>query len=123
MSDLVDRAHHLYESIFPSEQLVLAENGPPELELRGPVLVVSPLTEDEVSEALKLASIEGLRVVPVGSGSAMHFGNLPVEADVLLSTARLDATVNFEPRDLTVVVQGGRRLASLQEEGVAPPTP
>ena len=45
MSDVVDRAYHLYESIFPPEQLTVAESGPPELELGTPAVVVSPATD------------------------------------------------------------------------------
>ena len=116
MHDVVERAHQLYGSILPADQMDVLESGPSELELGQPVLMVAPDSEEQTAETLRLAYAEGLRVVPIGSGSAMHLGNLPAHADVLVSTARLDRTMIYEPRDLTVVVQAGRRLSSLQGE-------
>jgi glycolate oxidase FAD binding subunit len=80
-----------------------------------PSVVVEPGTVEETSEVIKLASREGLAVSPRGGGTKMGLGNPPREADLILSTARMDEVIEHAPGDQIVRVQAGIKLEDLQE--------
>ncbi len=77
---------------------------------------VSPGSIEEISEVVKLASLDGLSVMPVG-GMTWLRGN----ADVLVSTARLNQIIEHEPADLIAIAQAGVKLrdfnSTLSENG------
>jgi len=110
-------------------QVERLRGGVPELGWYAPVLKLKPTSIEQIVELLRVANEENAVVVPTGNGSALHLGNLPSQVDALLSLRGLGATLDFEPRDLTVVAQAGRTLTALQEElgragqflGVDPP--
>src|SRR6202030_759474 len=54
-----------------------------------PNLVIEPGTESELAEILRLANAAGLAVIPRGGGTKLSWGNPPVRADLILSTARM----------------------------------
>jgi glycolate oxidase FAD binding subunit len=80
-----------------------------------PSLVVEPGTIEETSEVLKLASREGLAVSPRGGGTKMGLGNPPRQADLILSTLRMDGIIEHVPGDQIVRAQAGVKLEDLQE--------
>ena len=80
-----------------------------------PHFVVEPGTIEEISELMKLASREGLKVAPRGGGTKMFLGNLPTELDLVVSIARMNEVLEHVPGDQVVRVQAGIRLADLQE--------
>src|SRR5882762_2390513 len=53
-----------------------------------PSFVVEPGSEQELGKVLSLANAAGLAVIPRGGGTKAEWGNPPVRADVILSTAR-----------------------------------
>jgi glycolate oxidase FAD binding subunit len=80
-----------------------------------PRFVVEPGSEQELARVLKLANAAELAVVPRGGGTKAEWGNPPVRADVILSTARLDRVIEHAWADLTVNVEAGCTIAKLQE--------
>jgi glycolate oxidase FAD binding subunit len=80
-----------------------------------PRVVVEPGNERELATALRLASEEGLAVIPRGSGTKLGWGNPPMRADLLLSTARMDKIIEHVWADLTVTVEAGCTWHKLQE--------
>ncbi|MBA2676794.1 MAG: FAD-binding oxidoreductase [Ktedonobacteraceae bacterium] len=80
-----------------------------------PQLIVEPGSEEEVASVLALADKEGLRVVIRGGGTQLSLGAPPAGADILLSTARLNQIIEHVPHDLTVTVEAGLPLVTLQE--------
>src|SRR5712671_7023975 len=80
-----------------------------------PSLVVEPGSEQELGKVLKLANAAGLAVIPRGGGTKLEWGNSPVRADVILSTARLNRVLEHPWADLTVSVEAGCTIANLQE--------
>jgi glycolate oxidase FAD binding subunit len=72
--------------------------------------VVTPATIEAASEALRLASRDGLRVLP--AGAATHLGATG-GADFVLSATRLRRVLEHEPEDLVAVVEAGVPLAAL----------
>jgi glycolate oxidase FAD binding subunit len=114
-----DRVSGLYGrlcDVLGAEHVELAPCGPSALDIHHPVVMAYPGTVEQVAEVLRIAAAQDAPVVALGWGSRLTLGNVPAEAEILLTTRDLGRTLDYEPRDLTVVVEAGKRLASLQEE-------
>ena len=81
-----------------------------------PKAVVLPASVQEIQDVLRFAAKENLSVIPTGAGTKLGIGNLPRKVDIVLATTRLNSVVEYEPADLTVTVEAGIRLATLQAE-------
>lgn len=81
-----------------------------------PSHVVEPGTIEEISAVMKLASREGLSILPRGGGSKTRWGNPPRALDLILSTARMDEILEHSPGDQIVRVQAGVKLEDLQSK-------
>ncbi|HYL61960.1 MAG TPA: FAD-binding oxidoreductase [Candidatus Methylomirabilis sp.] len=79
-----------------------------------PQLVLEPARESELAAALRLANDAGLAVIPRGGGTKLGWGNSPSRADVMVSTKRLDKIIEHVWADLTVTVEAGCTIQSLQ---------
>ncbi len=80
-----------------------------------PALVVEPGTEKELAGILLLSNEAGLAVIPRGGRTKMGWGNAPSRADLILSTARMNAVIEHAWADLTVSVEAGCTIQRLQE--------
>ncbi len=80
-----------------------------------PKLVIEPRTETELTEVLWLSNEAGLAVIPRGGGTKLGWGNFPVRADLILSTARMSEIIEHAWADLTVSVKAGCTIQRLQE--------
>ncbi|MGH8959224.1 MAG: FAD-binding oxidoreductase, partial [Acidimicrobiia bacterium] len=72
-----------------------------------------PATVEELAQTLARASAEGRTVLVWGGGTHQGYG-YPVEPDLVVFTDRLSTIVEWEPDDLTVVVEGGMAVADLE---------
>ena len=79
-----------------------------------PASVVHPGTEDEVADLLREATADGRAVCPVGRGAFLHLGGVPTRYDQALCTRGLDGMIDYQPTDMTVRVQAGLDVATLQ---------
>ncbi len=79
-----------------------------------PDIAAEPANTEQLSRILTEAHESHLAVVPFGGGSHIALGNHPEAYDVALSTTRMDRVLEHEPADLTVTVEGGIPLATLQ---------
>ena len=79
-----------------------------------PQAIVLPASIHEIQEVLDYAADSGLSVIPAGSGTKLGVGIPPERVDLILSTSRLDQVLEYEPADLTVTVEAGMQLATLQ---------
>jgi len=79
-------------------------------------ITVSPASADEISEVLKLASSERWTVIPAGGMTW-----LSSTANLIVSTSRLNRTIEHEPADLIAIAEAGVTLtdfnAKLAENG------
>ncbi|HSG79205.1 MAG TPA: FAD-binding oxidoreductase [Acidimicrobiia bacterium] len=75
-------------------------------------MVVAPETAEDAAALLDLCSEHGMRVRIWGTGSRAGIGHA-FEPDVVLSTHRLAALVDWQPGDLTVTVEGGHPVDPL----------
>jgi glycolate oxidase FAD binding subunit len=80
-----------------------------------PKMVFEPISEVELAAVLREADSAGLSVVPRGSGSKLGWGNPPIRADLVLSTTRLNRVIEHASADLTVSVEAGCTIGTLQE--------
>jgi glycolate oxidase FAD binding subunit len=92
-------------------------DGGPEDHVAGvqPTMVFEPVNEVELATALRYADSAGLSVIPRGSGSKLGWGNPPTRADLVLSTARLNRVIEHAWADLTVSVEAGCTIGTLQD--------
>src|SRR5271155_4531138 len=79
-----------------------------------PRLVLEPANEQQLAAALRVANEAGLALIPRGVGTKLGWGNPPNRADVILSTARLNKIIEHPWADLTVSVEAGSTIATLQ---------
>ena len=78
-------------------------------------VVAFPHNIDELSEMLKLASDERWRVIPAGAGEWLTMGNRPVSFHLIVSTARMNRVLVYEPADLTATVESGCVLSTFNQ--------
>ena len=64
---------------------------------------------------MRLAKEAGLAVIPRGGSTKLAWGNPPRRADLVLSTARLNHVLEHASADLTVSVEAGCTIKTLQE--------
>ncbi len=92
---------------YPSERL-LAGEAARRWSAGVPVeAVVFPETVEEVQETVRAAAAAGVRLVPAGRGTWLRAGGWAREADVAVSTARMNAVRHYEPADLTITAGAG----------------
>jgi glycolate oxidase FAD binding subunit len=100
-------------SIAGAEHLRLAGPGDSVAGVQ-PQMVVEPGSETELAAALRWGDATGLCVVPRGGGTKTCWGNPPIRADLILSTARLNRVIEYAWADLTVSVEAGCTIQDLQ---------
>ena len=79
-------------------------------------VVAFPHNIEELSEILKLAESESWRVIPAGAGTWLTIGNRPVQFQLVVSTARMNGIIEYEPADLTATVQSGCSLVKFNQQ-------
>ena len=80
--------------------------------------VVLPESTDQVQTVVRAASETGTPLLPAGAGSWLGAGGWTGGGGVVVSTARLDAVLHYEPADLTLTAGAGlgwRKLAAVLE--------
>src|SRR3989441_6145417 len=89
-----------------------------------PHIRCAPEDTSQLSAALRICGESGAAVIPWGGGTAMHWGNPPTHADVVVSLEHLNRLVEHDDANLTATVQAGVGVASLQDLLPArPPVP
>jgi glycolate oxidase FAD binding subunit len=79
-----------------------------------PACLVEPNSAEQVAAVVRLCAQRRWVVCPRGGGTKLDWGSPPARVDVLLSTAGLNRVREYAPRDMTVQVEAGLRLADLQ---------
>jgi glycolate oxidase FAD binding subunit len=102
------------EALLGREAVVTADADRWSVEGLVPMAVVRPADAEQAAAVLRWCSERGVAVIPWGGGTAMELGNPPLAAHVVLLTQRLGAVVDHDHTNLTVTVQAGATLASLE---------
>lgn len=79
-----------------------------------PEAVFTPKTTDELRDLVNQANADNLSVVPFGGGTRKNFGMPPTRYDIALDLRELSGVTHYNPDDLTISVQAGTTLDSLQ---------
>ncbi len=66
-----------------------------------------------VVEAVRVAFEASSAIYPVGGGTALDYGNPPLRSGQTLDLSILNRVVDYTPRDMTIVVEAGVRMADL----------
>ena len=86
---------------------------------RGKALaVVRPASTQQVAEVVKACAAAGTAIVPQGGNTGLAVGSIPDDSgtQVLLSLTRMNAIRGIDAANLTVTVEAGCILQTLQEE-------
>lgn len=78
--------------------------------------VIEPGSAREVAAALAEANAAGHVVIPRGGGTKADWGNPAARSDITLSTARLNRVIEHAWADMTVTVEAGCTVGTLQAE-------
>jgi glycolate oxidase FAD binding subunit len=68
----------------------------------------------DVAEIVRAAYESGEPIYPRGGGTAIDFGNVPTQAGQTLDLSGLSKVVDYTPRDMTILVEAGVRMADLE---------
>lgn len=98
--------------MFGEERAELASGGDFRVDDEGERAVAFPRNIEELSEMMRLANGEGWRVIPAGAGTWLEMGARPERFDLVVSTAKMNHTLEYEPADLTATVEAGVTLAA-----------
>ncbi|TVR07498.1 MAG: FAD-binding oxidoreductase [Phormidium sp. GEM2.Bin31] len=80
-----------------------------------PEAILYPQTVEALAEAMRIAHDWGIAVIPMGSGSKLHWGGVVNNAPWVMSTRHLDRLVEHAVGDLTVTVEAGAKLRAVEE--------
>lgn len=80
-----------------------------------PEAVVRPLDAAQVAAVMRLASGEGIPVVPRGSGTGLSGGAVAFRGGIVLSLERMNRVLEVDPGNFTATVEPGVTLAELYE--------
>lgn len=79
----------------------------------GGAQIVYPTTSDQVSELVRFAANNQLKVTPVGN---MTWVPQSFDADLVINTSRMNRVIEHEPADLIAVAEPGVTLSAFNEE-------
>ncbi len=81
-----------------------------------PDAVLSPLTAEEISTAVKIAANLGVPIVPRGGGTGMAGGALATQGGLVINLTRMNRVLEIDTANMTITVQPGVVTANLQAE-------
>ncbi|MGC6517638.1 MAG: FAD-binding oxidoreductase [Candidatus Puniceispirillaceae bacterium] len=81
-----------------------------------PEVVLRPRTIDELSAILSLAQSSGQRLVTQGGRTGLAGGATPQQSEWALTTERMNKILDIDPIGMTITVEAGVSLQSVQEE-------
>jgi len=71
------------------------------------------MTSSDVAEAVRAAYEASRAVYPLGGGTALDYGSAPARDGTRLDLTGLNKIVDYTPRDMTILVEAGVRMADL----------
>jgi glycolate oxidase FAD binding subunit len=80
-----------------------------------PEAIVRPQSAEEAAEVVRLASVEKLAIIAVGSRSKCGIGMPPKRYDIALDMSRMREIAHYDAGDLTLSVDAGMPLRELED--------
>ncbi len=78
-----------------------------------PSAVVRPADSAQIAEIVRFAAAEKLALIPCGGCTKLGIGSPPMQYDIALDLTRMNRVLAYDPRDLTLGVEPGTRIADL----------
>jgi glycolate oxidase len=131
MASLIDRLNHILgkENVLTSREAMVAYSyDATNMWTHLPDAVVLPSDAGQISEILKLASLEKVPVTPRGGGTNVSGGSIPIRGGIVLCTTRMNRIIEISKTNLNASVEPGVVLQDFQtalaKEGLFfPPDP
>ncbi|ACB53055.1 glycolate oxidase subunit [Crocosphaera subtropica ATCC 51142] len=79
-----------------------------------PHYLIIPPNIETLTDIVTLAGKHKWSMVPCGNGSKLHWGGLLSDANVIISTQKLNQVIDYAVNDLTITVEAGIKLKELQ---------
>jgi glycolate oxidase FAD binding subunit len=110
-----DNIVHRLREMFGEDRVEIATGSRFYMEDERERIVALPHNLQELSEIMKLAGDERWRVIPAGAGTWLEMGNRPTRFDLIVSTAKMNKMLEYEPADLTATLESGVPLAGFNQ--------
>jgi len=81
-----------------------------------PCRIAAPRTTAELARLVREANESGKTVIPWGGGTGQDHGHVPRAADLVLDMSGLDRVVAHEYADMTITVEAGTTLSTVQAQ-------
>jgi len=107
-----------FVGFLPPEQVTVTSRLS-ELQVETPSVTVFPLNIEELAAVMRIAGAENLRVLPSGAGTWLEMGNAPRDPNLVVSTARMNRVLEYEPADLTATVEAGCTLSAFNTRALS----
>jgi len=78
--------------------------------------VLFPESKEDVSRMLRIASDNGIAIIPRGAGSGLTGGSVPVNGGIVISFENMNRIKKIDPENLTAVVEPGVVTGRLHRE-------
>ena len=70
-------------------------------------LVLTPHSDQQLSQILKYCNSQGIAVVPQGGNTGLVGGSVPVYDEIIVSLKKMDRILNFDPISAVLSVEAG----------------
>src|SRR5690349_12061215 len=90
-------------------------SAPAEVDFATIASIVEPASAAELSAALTEVERDDLHALICGGRTRLAFGNLGGPFDLVISTARLNRVIQYDPDDLTLAVEPGCTLVQIEQ--------
>jgi len=107
-----DKIVYRLREMFGEDRVVIAASIHFRVDDERTRVVAFPHNIEELSEMMRLANDERWRVIPAGAGTWLEVGNRPTRLDLIVSTAKMNRLLEYEPADLTATIEAGVPLAA-----------
>jgi glycolate oxidase len=93
----------------PTDLMVFEYDGSVDaaIESARPVAVVFPDRAEQVAELVRLASVEGLPIVPRGAGTGLSGGSVAQRGGIVIATTRMQRILDVDLENRTALVEPG----------------
>jgi len=96
----------------PEDLVTYSFDGTPHLG-GSPAAIVYPTNTEEITQIMKYAYEQGVKVVPRGSGTGLSGGSVPVQGGIVLCMVRMSRILEVDEENLTITVEPGVVTADL----------
>lgn len=115
LTEICGKEHVFYGSAihedFTHDEMIICGSYMPEV-------VVEALSTEQVAKIMRYADEKIIPVTPRGSGTGLCGGAVAIHGGILLSLAKMDKIIEFDPDNFTVTVEPGVLLMTLAQEAI-----